>query len=372
VTWLGLLRRNLLRRRGRSLFTLLGVALAIASFLSLASLSRGMEDASRHSMEERGIDFVVVQRGMVEVFSSALPQALGADIARIPGVVGVAAELDTLLEINDALHVLVGGWDPGSFQWAEMPLLAGRRPVPGERGAVLGVALAERLGIGPGAEVTLNFAELRVTGVSGFENPLLRGAVQLPLPEMQALLGRPGQVSLFHVRLAPGISAEARATARAALSALRPDLQVNLPAEALRASKVIDILGRSSFAVALVALTMASLSVLNTVAMSVEERVREIGILAAIGWPRRRIIGLIMAEAVLLAGLGGLLGSALGILGNHLLVALVMRGSDLTVAAGARQVALGLGAALLVGGVGALWPAWRAARLSPAVALRRL
>jgi putative ABC transport system permease protein len=371
MSWLGFLLRNLWRRPGRSLFTLLAVALAIASFHVLAGLSRGMDRAAHDSLAERGIDLVVMKRGAVEFFASTLPQALAADIGRIPGVADVSAELGAVAPVGEEAHAIVGCWETDGFQWRTVPLTRGRLPASGEGGVVLGEGLAEATHIDVGGTVTLNFSDFHVTGIAAFSSALNRGMALMPLSDLQALMFREGQVSLFNVRLAAPGDPAAREAARDAIMALRPDLTVATTNEVLRGNRLVAILLASSDVIAGAALVIACLFVLNTLAMAVEERTRDIGILAAIGWSRRRIVALILSEGMLLAGLGGLLGTGLGRLGSNSLNLFVFLGGGPSTQATATFALAALVAALAVGALGAFWPAWRAARLNPATALRR-
>src|SRR5437868_5413830 len=156
TTWPGLVARNLLRRPGRATFTLLGVALAVASYMALTGLARGLVEGAGASHDERGVDLVVTHRGMVDVFAGSLPEVLGGAIRRQPGVADVAGELDTSLELGSS-QVLVGGWRTDQFTFREMHLRRGRLPRPGEGGVVLGDALAEAAGLDLGSEIELNF-----------------------------------------------------------------------------------------------------------------------------------------------------------------------------------------------------------------------
>jgi putative ABC transport system permease protein len=121
----------------------------------------------------------------------------------------------------------------------------------------------------------------------------------------------------------------------------------------------------------LLALIVGGIGVTNTMAMSVSERVREIGILRAVGWPARRIAGLIVCEALVI----GLLALAAGLAGGYAAAELftghaeLARLSDPDFTAGVFSwgLAFALGAAL----IGAAYPAWRAIRLAPVEALRR-
>jgi putative ABC transport system permease protein len=122
--------------------------------------------------------------------------------------------------------------------------------------------------------------------------------------------------------------------------------------------------------VALISLVVGGLSVINTMAMTVTERTREIGIKRAIGASRRRIIRDLVAEAGVIGLVGGLIGLALGaiavVIANE-----VGRSSgtvlfDLTPGTAISAVAFSTFLGILAGVV----PAWNAARLDPVVALR--
>ena len=330
MTWLGLVVRSIGRRPGRSVFTALGVALAVGSFMALTGLSGGMEEQSETSLEARGVDLVVTQRGMVEIFGGALPQALGSAIAGVPGVAGVSGELGTLLQVSDDTQAVVVGWQEDAFGFRDMHLLRGRLAKAGENGVVLGDTLAEALRADIGSEVTLNFMSFRVTGIADFSTGFLRSLAVMPLTDLEDLLSRPGQVTVFQVRLDhPGDAVE-REAVRERIAALRPDIAVTPTSEALRNSKVVALLGAMSLAIAIVALVAGGLSVLNTMAMAVEERTRDIGILSSIGWSRQTILALILTEGVLLAIAGGVIGVGLGWVGYDFLVDLLSPGSGLT------------------------------------------
>ena len=371
MTWLGLVARSIGRRPGRSIFTALGVALAVGSFMALTGLSGGMEEQSETSLEARGVDLVVTQRGMVEIFGGALPEALGSAIAGVPGVGGVSGELGTLLQVSDDTQAVVVGWQENAFGFRDMHLLRGRLPTAGENGVVLGDALAEALQADIGSEVVLNFMSFRVTGIADFSTGFLRSLAVMPLADLQDLLSRPGQVTVFQVRLDHPEDAAEREAVRQKIAALKPDIAVTPTTEALRNSKVVALLGAMSLAIAIVALVAGGLSVLNTMAMAVEERTRDIGILSSIGWSRQRILALILTEGLLLAIAGGLIGIGLGWVGYNFLVDLLAPGSGLTIPAMLIQAGKAMIIALVVGALGALGPAWRAAGLMAAAALRR-
>jgi putative ABC transport system permease protein len=351
--------------------TLLGIILAVASFIALTELSRGIETAARAALDERGVDLVVAERGMVEFFASSLPERLEDGIRRVPGVADVSAELGALVPVGTDSHAIVGGWRADSFAWRDVPLIRGRMPIAGSGEVLLGDALAEALGADIGSEVTLSFSRLRVSGVAAFHSTFNRGLALMPLPDLQALLARPERVTVFQIRLRHADDAEAVAAVRSAIAALSPGLSVTATDELLRDNKAMAILNVMSSAIALVALAMACLAVMNTLAMAVEERTRDIGILAAIGWSRTRMLALILSEGMLLALAGGIIGGALGAIGITALKQVVLPNVAMSGRPALSLILVALAAALAVGAIGAFWPAWRASRVHPAAALRR-
>jgi putative ABC transport system permease protein len=125
-----------------------------------------------------------------------------------------------------------------------------------------------------------------------------------------------------------------------------------------------------SWVVAAIALVIGAVGVANTMAMSILERRGEIGALRAIGWPKRRVILLILIESVLLAVAGAATGTVLGL-------AIITGLSHWRMTAGLVQgdwplgaVATGSGLTLAMAVLGAAFPAWHSASAAPVEALR--
>ncbi|HEX8115671.1 MAG TPA: FtsX-like permease family protein, partial [Pyrinomonadaceae bacterium] len=106
--------------------------------------------------------------------------------------------------------------------------------------------------------------------------------------------------------------------------------------------------------------------VMNIMLVSVTERTKEIGIRKAVGATRANILWQFLIEAVVLTGLGGVAGLAVGELASFLMNAY----SPLPAFVPVWAILVGVGISASVGLVFGLWPAWRAARLDPIEALR--
>jgi putative ABC transport system permease protein len=132
----------------------------------------------------------------------------------------------------------------------------------------------------------------------------------------------------------------------------------------------MQLVEASTWGIAFMALVVGGLGMANTMVMSVMERTREIGVLRALGWRKRRVLAMIVRESLTLSLLGSVAGVALGIvLGLAFNLVPFIQGFlrlryslDLFVQA--------FGTALLLGAAGGLYPAWRASRLQPVEALR--
>jgi len=261
----------------------------------------------------------------------------------------------------------------------------------GRRFVLLGVPMAHRLSVGVGDKVVISVQDaagdltgeaFRVAGVYDTASRDFDGTtIFLPLATAQALYGVDGDVSELTIV----------ARDRGEVEALRDALAARVGDAALVRSwdqtqpllrymvEMFDQMGWIVYAAVFVAMAFG---IANVMLMAVHERIREIGILMAIGMPPRRLVGIITVESLVLTTLGLVLGLGLALWGVAALhdgidlsrwaaglsdfgvgarIVPVLRPDDLTVPAVAAAVT-----ALLA----SLWPATRAARLRPAEAVR--
>jgi len=130
--------------------------------------------------------------------------------------------------------------------------------------------------------------------------------------------------------------------------------------------KTIDT---ASWAISLLAIVIGGIGVINTMIMSVFERTREIGVLKAVGWTNKRILGMILGESIVITLVAGFVGIVMGIVAIQLLIPMGMEGFIEPVYK-MDTFLKALGIALFVGLIGGFYPAYRASRLPPTEALR--
>jgi putative ABC transport system permease protein len=363
--------RNVWRRRLRTALTLCGIGMGIGAFVALVGFSRSFEHAWLEMYESAGTDLAVVQKTFL---NTSLDQSAGQVLARIPQIAVAAPMVINMMAVTPEINTLVYGWKANTFEFSGLQILSGRRFRDGQQEAMLGELLAGSLNKKVGDKIDLQGSEFTVVGIYRSGSALEAGAIILPLDEMQSLSGMTGKVTAYHVRLKPapaGISEKQwQQQAEDAVEKDLPGLRAVPAAQRAANNQLVTLAHAAAWGTSLIALLVAALGIANTMAMSVFERTREIGILRAMGWSRRRVMSLILMEAAALGVAGGLAGVALGWVAMHILATLPQTASIVSTALPVQTLFEGMLMAILVGVLAGSVPAWRGAQLSPVEALR--
>ncbi len=371
MTFTTVILKNLLRRPARSLLTITGIGIGIAAVVALVSISWGFERTAREIYAARGTDLIVSKVTSQTPIPPLFDQSAAAAVERLPHVDRVSANLADMIGVEEAPMVLVFGWPPGSYHWDHLRVAEGSRMTGGEgRKVLLGRLASEMLGKKVGDRVQVLTGEFVVAGIFESSSLVENSAMVMPLSAMQDVTESAGLIRHVNVRLEPGATDDQRREFTAALTNSLPGFRALSAGEFTQSNVGIQGARAMSWATSALALAVGAVGVMNTILMSVFERIHEIGVLLAIGWRRRRILKMILFESVMLSLFGGLAGIAGG-LGAVRLVRLVpnvgpyVRGDT---SAGLILIAMGIAVAL--GAVSGLYPAWRASRLQPSEALR--
>jgi putative ABC transport system permease protein len=364
--------RNLQRRRARSILTILGVAFAVGSFITLYGLSRSVHENVERSFDEHGTDLTARPRGIAEPFGGTIPQSLIPEIAKVPGVAAVSGQLLTFAATDNDDNVLAAGWAPDSFYWKNVPLKAGSVPDPNEhKVALVGIDIARSLGKKVGDQITILGEKFKIVGLTDYHSIINRNEVIVNLADLQELTFRPNSVTFVSIKLDDPTNQAAADRVAAAIEAMGK-LTVSKSEGMLRNDSLFGLMTAVSTSMAWVALFMGVLMVLNTLLMAVLERTREIGILSAIGWSTERIMGALVIEGFILSAFGSVLGIVFGIAGSKLLSSIPAVGRYVAVQPTIPLIAVTAVAAIVLGLLGSFYPAWVATRQSPAAALEHV
>jgi putative ABC transport system permease protein len=376
-----LVLRNITRRRFRTAMTVLALATAMAAVVSLLGISKGFKRSFADVYDAHGVDIVVSRQGSADRLSSSVDAASVERIATLPLIDRAAGVLlDTLsLEEQGVYGVPTMGIAPDSWLLADYEAVdsagdavAGPLAFSGERQLLVGHNLAARLGLTLGGSVTLFDEPYTVAGIFRSRSVWENGSLILPLPALQQIADRPGQVTYVNVIAARPLPKGGLPNVITAIEALDPKLLPLPTAEFVDTDTRLALADAMAWMTSIVATVIGTIGTLNTMMTSVHERTREIGILRAIGWPARRVVGMILLEscglALAAAAAGGL--AAIGL--TWALARAPAAGGILAPVIDLPVLAQGFSIALGIGLLGALLPAWRASRLLPTEAFREL
>jgi putative ABC transport system permease protein len=366
--------KNITRRLLRSLLTIVAVAIAIGSVVALVGIADGFEHTFLGLYANAGVDMIVVRGSGARQMNSALDQDLGDRMKKVPGVKEVLAGLVDMVSFPEygLYAVVLQGWEPETAVFNQITITKGRSLVRSDKRAILlGIRLAENMEKKVGDSVDVVEGEkYKVVGIYESHNVYMDGAVVMPLEELQTLMDRPRKITGFSIILDEPKDAEMVQRVKNDIEALAPALAARTTADHVKAITEIRLAKGMAWLTSVIALIIGLFGMMNTMLMSVHERTREIGILRAVGWRVSRVVRMIVMEAAVLS----FLGAVCGIVGAIALVKLLTR---IPAASGQIEghiepviVVYALVAAVLLGLVGSILPAVRAARLMPTEALR--
>jgi putative ABC transport system permease protein len=371
LSFAGFVLKNLRRRRLRTVLTLSGIGMAVGAFVGLVGFSTAFEQQWYRIYSSSGTDLSVIQGSFL---NTTLDQSATAKIKALPMVAEVSPTIFNLMDVTPDVNALVYGWNANAFEFDSLKIVSGQPIRNGQREVMLGDMLAQDLKKKPGDTLELQGTTFKVTAIYHATSTLEAAAIVMPLDQLQLLSGMQGKVSTIDVRLRPapaGGSPEAYLhRAQAAIQAALPGVRAVPAAERASNNQFVKLAQASAWGTSLLALVIGILGIANTMAMSVFERTREIGILRAQGWKRSLVLAQIECEAVALGVGGGLVGILLGWCALQVLAALPQTASFFTASLSWPLLGEAMGIAILAGLIAGAIPAWRAGRLSPVDALR--
>jgi putative ABC transport system permease protein len=377
---------NLRRRPSRAAFLVAGLLIGIATVVTLLTMSRALTVQAQNQLETYGANIVVAPRtddlslsyggvalGGVRLQARDLREADLSRIETIPNrknVAIVAPELLGAVEVKGRQTLLLGVRPKDEFELKKWWKLDGRPPAAGDE-LVAGSSVARRLGLRIGDAVALDGSDFRVTGVlrpTGSQDDEL---LVTELGAAQALLGKPGKVTLVQVAaLCSDCPVEEIAVQ---LGDVLPGTKVTAMQQVTRnRMNALDTFRTFSYVIAAVIIAIEALVVFVTMMGSVNARTREIGIFRALGFRRSHVTLLVLMEAVVASVVAGVSGYLAGMGASYLLLPFFAEGLNVTVSWAPPLAAGAVLLAVLIGSLGSLYPAVRASRLDPTVALRAI
>jgi putative ABC transport system permease protein len=372
-------------RRLRAGLSALGIAIGVAAIVAVLGLSSSSQAGLLAEIDRLGTNLLTVTNGEGFTGETAqLPLAAPGMIARIGPVNQVAETGSTKASVYRSPLIPSINTNALTVQAASLDLpatvgtsVAGGRWLNAATAslpvAVLGAVAAQRLGIDriyPGERIWVGGQWFYVAGFltpAGLA-PEIDTSVLVGFKAAERYLGFDGHPTTVYVRAETSQVAAVRSVLAATANPQAPnEVTVSQPSAALSARAAAQgALNGLFLGLGAVSLLVGAVGVGNVMLIGVLERRSEIGLRRALGATKGNIRIQFLAEAILLALLGGAAGVAIGVLATAVYASL----KDWAVVVPMLGWAGGLGAALAIGAIAGLLPALRAARMSPTEALR--
>lgn len=381
-----LAQRGLLRRPVRTLLTVLGIVVAVASMVIFLSLGEGFRRALGAEISNVGPDLQVTLAGNEgsSVFGSPIPDVplenakRFEDVAQELGIKQVIPYILTARGSFSGTGYLIAGYPfervPLSDIYPNLKLLEGRIFTPSdalENIAVVGATAAKNASLKLGSELRLNRdVRFKVVGILQKGDGFTDSFIFVPFNALAKGIGIAGRATGIAIKLGDAGSAR---TVADTLNKKFPDLNAKTQGDVLSIlDKAIAIGDAFRFGISLISLIVGGLAVANTVMMGVYERTREFGVIRAIGAKPSFVFSLVVLESMLLALIGGAGGVLVGYLGSFVVNFAVRDLVSVAIAAVTpRLILLAVGVAAVLGLFAGLLPARTASKLVITEALGR-
>jgi putative ABC transport system permease protein len=370
VTFLGLLRHNIARRRLRAIVTAVAVAIGVTAVLALGVLTYSLRETATSILRTGNADFSVSQRGASDVLYSVVSPRDVASMKKMPGVESAVGVFIGTARLNAQHPFFIEiGIQPQDQREFGITVDQGRSYTPtAPNEMMLGWRAAQDLGVKVGSTFKIEERRFNVVGIFSTSNVFGDQAGMFSLPVLQSWHRQPDVFTLAFVRARAGTS----------INGLRSHIESTYPGLATarsqsdygRVDRNLVLISAANVGGSILALFIGATGVMNTTLLSFFERLHEFGVLRAVGWSRRRLVALVLGEAMLVTIAGAALGLAVGVLAVHGLtrVGQLVGVFHPTFPAGlfGRSLVFAFGMALL----GALYPVVRAIRLTPLSAMQ--
>jgi putative ABC transport system permease protein len=335
VTFLALVLHNVRVRKLRLALTALAVAIGVVTVVSLGVVTSSLER-------------IAAERG-------------------VAGVVGVLISTTRLNAANPLFLEI--GIDPSQLAPFGVTVVDGQAFTTSATDEVLlGWRAAENLGKHVGDRIQMDSTSYRVVGVYSTGQALGDAGAMLPFASFQTYQRQPGQLTLLFVRAAPGANIS---ELQGRVDRDNPRLTtIRTAADFGRADRSLSLIKAADRGSTILAVVIGAIVVMSAMTMTFVERMREFGVLAAVGWRRLRVMAVIVAEALVIGLLGAAGGSLLAVVAvravQHLPSLAGVLHPNFTASVFARALYTAAAMSLL----GGLYPAARAALTGPTEKLR--
>lgn len=380
--------KNMFRRKTRTLLTIFGITIGIFAFTVMGSMAEKI-----NLLVSGGTDYysdkVTINQSDSLFISAPMSVNKAQEIAKVDGVVAIESTVYTSLnEKFDAISFgppasIVGSDLKGQqFESFKITYQAGRALKPSDEGKiVVGADLVKKLNARVGQIAKVRGRDYEVVGIMNKTLTAPDNSVSMTLPDAQKIYfaelpeiikaqTNPSSIANgFTVYVKPGVDPNTLADT---INSQVSDIKASGPkAFQEQIANATGIFNAILFGVALISLIVGGLSVINTMTMSISERIREIGIKKAMGAKTKNILFEYLTEAGLIGLIGGILGWGLGALTVLGINKATESSGNIIFLLSLRISIFAVAFSVILGIIAGFYPAYHAARINIVKALRQ-
>jgi len=381
--------KNMFRRKTRTLLTIFGITIGIFAFTVMGSMAERI-----NLLVNGGTKYYSDKVTVVDAHSSlaALPTPMNInkaqEIAKVKGVIAVAGTIYTTLSDDiDAVNfgpppsITAGESKAQKYESFKITFSSGRDLREGDKGKVIvGSDLVKKLRASVGGTVKIKGKDYEVVGIMNKTLTAPDTAVGMDITDAQKILYdslpaiikaqvNPNEiVNGFTVYIEPGVDPDKLASV------------INKQVDGIKATgpkafqdqvaSATGIFNAILFGIALISLLVGGLSIINTMTMSISERIREIGIKKAVGAKTRNIMKEYLTEAGLIGLIGGLIGWGLGALTVMIINNAMENSGNIIFLLTSRISIFAIAFSVILGIIAGIYPAYYAVKVNIVKALR--
>ncbi len=391
-----LIIKNIFRNKSRSALAIFGIAIGVAAVIGVGLLTDGLSSSTQNALTAGAADFSVIAatsgdggtggpggdgQGGGMGSQQLINESYVSQIQQISGVNNAVGVLRTMTDMSNStsnstdtdggnfrsMTTLIG-IDSNAISMDDIVITNGSVYSNGENEVIIGTTAAERSNKTIGDTISISNQTFEIVGIYETGNFQDDSGIVMSLDTLQNITNNTGEVSLILVKADNGTDAtELSSTIEDKFS---DELTTSTSLSGMeRMNQGLDVINTGAWAISLVAILVGGIIVVITMLKAVSERTREIGVLRAIGWTKKRIMKMIIGESLLLSLIATVVGIVVGV-GIVEILSTTQLMPGIMPSFSALLFLKGIGVALLLGILGGIYPAYRASKLKPTEALR--
>ena len=333
MNYLGLILKNPFRNRTRASLAIIGIAIGIATIVALGLVTSALQSSTQTTLKAGEAEITVMANGSNNFQSSAdLNMTQVANVKSISGVKDATGVLSEEISLNNSSSSSSsssssgsgfgrgggqGGFSVTGIDSSKLSLVgisgSGLNGTTFNNSAneiIIGKTAAQNQNKTIGDNITLYNQTFKIVGIYETGSFMTDGGAYMSLSKLQNLTSNTNKISNIEVK----VDDNANVTqVSQAITNKYPSLATTTALDqANMINSILSVINNATWAISLLAILIGGIGVINTMIMSVYERTREIGVLKAVGWPSRRILGMIVGESIVLTLAAAVVGTVVG------------------------------------------------------------